>query len=161
MKFEEPVKIEQIGKNRERLLSLEKEKKYVFHGSPEDIDTLRPRQSFDFNKETGKMEKDGEPSIFASPYADIAIFRALINRKNTNEESKSEFGINEDALCFAATPNLIEAVKDNRAYVYVLDKNKFQDSGNMQCRSSKPIKPIEVVEVTIDDLPQNIKIIDK
>jgi hypothetical protein len=160
--FEKIPQIEQENNNREKLLSFEKEGKYVFHGSPEDIAVLEPRQAFNQNKESGKMEEDGEPAVFATPYADVAIFRALINSRNVNGEHESEFGINnKDDLHFLATENLIEAAKKKIGKVYVLDKQKFQNFKGMECRSTEINKPIEVVEVTINDLPQNIKIIEK
>lgn len=161
MDFEKPPIIEREGKNRERLLSLEKEGKYVFHGSPDAITILEPRQAFNRSEKTGNMEKDGEPAVFATPYADVAIFRALINAKGVSGESTSQFGIDDDELHFSATKNLLEAARGKIGKVYVLDKQKFQDFDGMQCRSSETNEPIEVIEVTIDDLPQNIETIEK
>jgi len=161
MDFEKPPTIEREGKNRERLLSLEKEGKYVFHGSPDTIAVLDPRQAYNYSKETGKMEKDGEPAVFATPYADVAIFRALTDTRGVKGESTSQFGIDGDKLHFSATKNLLEAARRKVGRVYVLDKQKFQDFEGMQCRSEEPNKPIEIIEVTVDDLPQNIRIVDK
>jgi len=161
MDFEKPPTIEREGKNRERLLSLEKEGKYVFHGSPDTVEVLEPRQAYNRSKETGNMEKDGEPAVFATPYADVAIFRALINAKGISGESTSQFGIDEDKLHFSATKNLLEAARGKIGKVYVLDKQKFQDFEGMQCRSSETNEPIEVIEVTVDDLSQNIEMIEK
>jgi len=148
-------------KSRERLLSLEKEGKYVFHGSPDTITILEPRQAYNRSKETGNMEKDGKPAVFATPYADVAIFRALINANKVSGESTSQFGIDGDKLHFSATKNLLKAARGKIGKVYVLDKQNFQDFEGMQCRSLETNKPIEVIEVTIDDLPQNIETIEK
>lgn len=161
MNFERPPTIEREGKNRERLLSLEKEGKYVFHGSPDVIAVLEPRQAYNRSKETGNMEKDGEPAVFATPYADVAIFRALTDTKGVRGESTSQFGIDGDNLHFSATKNILEAAKTKVGKVYVLDKQKFQDFEGMQCRSVETNEPIEVVDVTFDDLPQNIETIEK
>lgn len=157
MDFEKPPKFEQVGNSREKLLSLEKEGKYVFHGSPDIIKTLEPRQAYNQNKETGVMEKDGEPAVFATPYADVAIFRALINAKGISGESTSSFGINGEQLHFSATKNLLEGAKSKIGRVYVLDKQKFQDFEGMQCRSTEVNNPIKIIEVSADDLPQNIE----
>lgn len=81
MNFEKESKVEQIVKGREKLLALEKEGKFVFHGSPDVINVLEPRQAYNRNDETGTMEKHDEPAVFATPYAEVAIFRALINAK--------------------------------------------------------------------------------
>ena len=142
MDFEKPPKIEQAGKSREKLLSLEKEGRYVFHGSPDIIETLEPRQAFNQNKESGVMEKDGEPAVFATPYAEVAIFRALTSPKGVSGESTSSFGINGEQLHFSATKNLLDSAKSKIGRVYVLDKQKFQDFEGMQCRSSEVNNPI-------------------
>jgi len=159
MNFEKTPTIECEGKNREILLSLEKEGKYVFHGSPEFIDVLNPRQAYNLSKETGKMEKDGEPAVFATPYADVAIFRALTDTRGVKGESTSRFGIDGDQLHFSATKNILEAAKKKIGKVYVLDKQRFQDFEGMQCRSFEINEPIRVVEVIFSDLPQNIETI--
>lgn len=161
MDFEKPPTIEHEGKNRERLLSLEKEGKYVFHGSPDNIAVLEPQQAYNRSKETGNMEKDGEPAVFATQYADVAIFRALTDTRGVSGESTSQFGIDGDKLHFSATKNILEAAKTKVGKVYVLDKQKFQDFEGMQCRSSEIIEPIKVIEVTFEDLPQNIETIEK
>lgn len=160
MSIEEIPSIEKGSRNREKLLLLEKEGKYVFHGSSKSLGVLEPRQGFDLNKETGKMEEDGAPAIFATPYADIAIFRALINGNGLSEESFSSFGIDGERLNFSATKNLIDKSRDCIGKVYVLDKGKFQNFEGIQCRSFEPNHPIQVIDVTFDDLPADIIIKD-
>ncbi len=161
MDFEKLSKIKQIGKNREKLLALEKEGKFVFHGSSDVIEILEPRQAYNRNKETKQMEKDGVPAVFATPYADVAIFRALINAKNVVGKSMSRFGMDGEQLHFLATKNLLDQANKRTGKVYVLDKQKFKHFKGMQCRSEESIIPIEVVEVSADDLPQNIEIIEQ
>lgn len=161
MDFDKPPTIERKGKNRERLLSLEKEGKYVFHGSPDIIEVLEPRQAYNRSRETGKMEEDGEPAVFATPYADIAIFRALTDARGVSGESSSQFGIDDDELVFSATKNILEAAKTKIGRVYVLDRQNFHDLDGMQCSSSQTNQPIKVIKVTIDDLPPNIETIEK
>ena len=160
MNFEKQSKIEKIGKNRERLLFLEKEGKFVFHGSPDVIDILNPRQAENKNGETGEMEKDGEPAVFATPYADMAIFRALMDTKGVVGGSESTFGIDGQDLYFSATKNLLDQANKKIGRVYVLDKEKFKNFEAMQCRSNESVTPVEVIEVTAEDLPENIKLIE-
>ncbi len=160
MNFDQPSNIEQPGKNREKLLALEKEGKYVFHGSPEQIEILEPRQAEGKNEVTGEMERDGAPAVFATQYADMAIFRALVNAKGVFEDSESSFGIDDDGLHFSATRNLLEAAKRKTGKVYVLDRSKFDQLEAMQCRSHGSVAPLQAVEVTYDDLPKNIRIIE-
>ena len=66
MKFEQQLKIEKEKRNREYLLELQKSGKYVFHGSPEDIDILEPRQAYDQNKETGEIETNMTQAEYSS-----------------------------------------------------------------------------------------------
>lgn len=145
-------------KNRKKLLLFEKKGKYVFHGSPDQIDILEPRQAEKKSKETGKMEKHGKPAVFATQYADIAIFRALINAKNVIGHSESSFGIDRDRLYFSATKNLLDAAKKKVGKVYVLNRQRFGNFKGMQCQSKGPIIPLKIIEVTADDLPENIRI---
>ena len=51
------------------------------------------------------------------------------------------------------------SVEDVMAY-FDLAKNKFGDLEGMQCRSEEEIIPIEVIDVTAQDLPKNIKTIE-
>jgi hypothetical protein len=154
MKLEKIPSFEKIGKNREKLLALEKEGKFVFHGSPDIIQALEPRQAYGNNEKTGQWEKDGNPAVFATPFADFAIFRALINDK----DFENSFGVNGDRLYFLADEALIERAKENTGRVYVLDRGKFSDFRGMDCRSKEKIIPLEVIEVTYEDLPPNIEI---
>lgn len=160
-KFEMSAKREQPGKNREKLLILEKEGKVVFHGSQSVIETLEPQQAHKYNKKTGMSENDGKPAVFATPFAEVAIFRALVTEKTAVGNATSGFGINGDQLHFAATKNLLEQAKNIVGKVYVLDKKKFKYFKGTQCRSRKPVVPIEIIEVTAGDLPQNIEIIEQ
>jgi hypothetical protein len=160
MNIEQSLKIEQDRKNREKLLSLEKEGKYVFHGSPDFINILEPKQGLNLNNKTGLMEKDGKPAVFATQYADIAIFRSLVNSKDLKEDSRSNFGINDEKLNFSATKNLLDLAKTKIGKIYILDRQKFTNFEGSQCRCYESISPLEIVEVTYEDLPQNIEIIE-
>jgi len=106
------------------------------------------------------MEADGEPTVFATPYVDIAIFRALINTKNTFGKSENGFWINGGKPHFSSTRNLLVAAKQKVGKVYVLDKQKFENFEGMQCRSKGPISSLETIEVTFDDLPKSIHILE-
>lgn len=159
MNYEKPPLNERIGTSRGKLLAMEKEGKFVFHGSTEIVGVLEPNQATNNNEETGVVEKDGEPAVFATPYADVAIFRALINTKGAAGDSTSRFGIDGKRLHFSATDNLLEQANNKKGMVYVLNKNQFKNFEGTQCRSSNKIIPIEAVEVTAEDLPENIDLI--
>ncbi|MFA7319738.1 MAG: hypothetical protein WC022_04045 [Parcubacteria group bacterium] len=158
MEFEKIQTIEKIGKNRERLLELEKTGNYVFHGSQSIIEILEPRQAGGHSDETGKWEDDGKPAVFATPYADLAIFRSLINDK----DFENKFGMKGDGWYVTVDKKLIERAKDRIGKVYVLDKSKFNPDSfiGIQCRSEESVIPLEVIEVNIDDLPKDIEIVE-
>ncbi len=160
MNFERSRETKKFGEGRRKLLTLEKEGKYVFHGSSDIIQVLEPQQAYNINQETGEEEKDGNPAVFATPNADVAIFRALINSRDVFEDSESKFGMDDQGLHFSATKNLLDSAKGKIAKVYVLDKSKFTSFEGSQCRSEESITPVQVVEVMFEDLPDNIKIIE-
>ncbi|MBM3257843.1 MAG: hypothetical protein FJZ05_01310 [Candidatus Nealsonbacteria bacterium] len=150
---------EKILTPRERLLSLEKEGIFVFHGTPEKVEFLEPHQSY-----TGKnKEKHGDAAVCAADTAETAIFRAIINIKNFPKGGSNCFGFNEDgSLDFGMEKNYFENLSNKKGLVYVLPKSefkRFEDRG--EWRSEKPVMPVEVVFVTEKDLPKNIQLIDK
>lgn len=149
-----------ISEAKKQLLDLEKTGRYVFHGSPDYIEALEPRQAYNSNPQTGEDEKDGEPAVFATQYADIAIFRALLSGKDVPEDSQTNFGTDGGKLHFSTTRNLLEAARDKKANIYVLDKSKFVEPEGTQCRSYVAVSPIQTIEVSAKDLPENIVLLN-
>lgn len=146
--------------SKEKLLELEKTGKYVFHGSFYELEQLDSRQGYNFDEKLGKMIEDGEPAVSASPYAGIAIFRAIVNNENAPKNHKSEFGYSNDKLSFGASKETLSQIDRNKkGFVYVLDRNDFIIIPGMFWRSDHAVKPIEVIEVSFDDLPENINIL--
>ncbi len=162
--------IERIQSGKEILKSLESEGVYVFHGSLNpDIEILEPRQSthVDLRKPT-EMIRDGEPTVSATPYSEIAIFRSIMRGSNLGvKDLVTKFGIVDGNVGFyVSTQEAIEKVREKKGYVYVFNKSDFEPydrNGNiseksMEWRSYKPVKPIRVVEVNYEDLPEVEKI---
>lgn len=152
--------------SKEKLLQLEKENKYVFHGSPRgDIKSLEPRQGRHVPDWSSASETilDGNPAVSATPYVELAIFRAIINEGNISIDHTSGFGIRSDGKAeFRISPKeALECVKDKKGFVYVFYKSNFEPyrrdgiapPNAMEWRSYKEVKPIEIVEVGFDDLP--------
>ncbi len=158
MTFNEP---RERGEGRKKLEALEKEGKYVFHGSLNDISVIKPCQGYDDAKGTGEMAKDGDPAVFASPFADVAIFRSLINPESVRGSSRSKWGMADDGtIIFQATKNLLNAAAHKIGKVYVLDKGPFGELKGTEVRSNKEVVPREIIEVYAEDLPKNIQIIE-
>lgn len=159
--IEQPPKIE-IENNIEDLRSLEREGKYVFHGSYRLMTELEPKQPKNLNRETKIMEDHGDPGVAASQYLDLAIFRAVINNTLTGSDNyhRSLFGsrYNNNSLniYFKTTPEIFEKAKHAKGYVYVFDKNDFVKFDGIEVRCPHTIKPLRVFKVGFKDLPDNI-----
>lgn len=149
-----------IEQGKEKLMNLEKEGIYVFHGSMELIEELEPRQPKIFDKDKKEMIEHGESSIAATPFAEIAIFRAVISNKIKSNDGthSSSFGYDGHQLSFRTTPEILEQSKDAVGYVYVFKKEDFTKFSPMEWRSNKKLKPIRTFEVHFQDLPNNIQL---
>jgi hypothetical protein len=162
----------EISQSKERLIEMENSGKYVFHGSPNgDIKILEPKQGKHV-PDLSKPEEtilDGNPAVSATPYAEFAIFRAIINKKNS-PGFNSGFGFkNKKREFHVSSQEVLEITKDKKGFVYVFNKDEFEPYSRngkphkdlMEWRSYEKVKPVDVIEVTYDDLPpkNNIDII--
>lgn len=154
--------------NREKLFELEASNNYVFHGSDNgNIEELEPRQSHhivDISNPDETKIVDGNPSVSATPHVEIAIFRAIINGRNIPFNHTSGFETSDGKIFFSVSEEKVfKAVRDKKGYVYVFNKKDFQPYNrerpenprphSMEWRSYKPVKPLEVIEITSEDLP--------
>lgn len=155
-KFETP---ENISEGKKRLLALEKEGKYVFHGSQYKVDVFEPRQAKIGSRE-GKMENDGYPAVSSTTLAEISIFRSLTN---PDEDTRAQYRpavTDFNGGSPLMTQNALDYAKTIMGRVYVFDKNLFKHYRGSEWRSEKPVTPIEVIEVTAGDLPKNIRLVE-
>ncbi|PWB38506.1 MAG: hypothetical protein C3F02_04085 [Parcubacteria group bacterium] len=150
---------------RTRLAELEASGLYVFHGSPYKIETLEPRQAYNAPEPEGKAIPHGEPSVAASPYADVAIFRAIINGENIKMPHSSSFGADIDeenkkvSLHFEVSEDARPKIETAKGYVYVLARDKFKPFENeqgMEWRSAESAQPVEIIEVSGQDMPDKV-----
>lgn len=150
-----------MTKSKQKLIELEKEGKYLFHGSlVANLEELKPYQAYAVSIGEKEMVKDGEPGVAATPYLDIAIFRALIT-KGASSFSVSATNMKNAIIKLEANKEAIETAKCQKGYVYVLDKSGFSPrSANNYCmewRSNLSVKPLWVFEVNYEDLPKILK----
>lgn len=125
----------------------------MFHGSPiGTIEELEPRQSYSFN------EPDGEPAISASATSDPAVFMALFSKSfgsamGTYPTEENPFGM----VVSQSAWNDVHS-KDTKGYVYVLDAKDFtpRSQGEWELRATKRIKPLAIIEVSADDVPNGV-----
>jgi hypothetical protein len=143
---------------KEELHKLEKTGEYVFHGSPSKLDILEPRQAHNhIKKEGGEYEAvpDGEPAVFASPFADIAIFMAVISRKNAPLGTRSGFSSDsKNHFEFRATKETMDQIGDEaNGYVHVFKKDGFEERNHNEVVAYQAVTPIKIIEVRKEDLP--------
>jgi hypothetical protein len=144
---------------RAKLLKLESEDKWVFHGSPHKIEVFEPRQAYQYPKSKEEKIADGKPVVFASPSADIAIFMSIINVVNAPLGLQSWFGTDgEGKIKFKATKETIDQLHNSKGYVYIFDKTKFIPGSPLESLSYETVSPNDVTIVSEKDLPKNIEI---
>jgi hypothetical protein len=165
-----PVRDEESGISPEKqeLLALEAEGKYLFHGSDLDLGVLDPRQAND--EKTGP---DGRPAVFASNKVDMAIFSAIMRGSNVlGGSSNSRFGTNSithddgtitHALDFGMHHHTAKSLKESATgWVYVFDRNKFipHPGKEQEFVSYASVTPFCRIKVAKRDLPEGIEIFD-
>ena len=146
--------MEKSGK--QELIELENQNKYVFHGSGFLIEEFEPRQAYNYIE--GQNVPDRKPAIFASSFANYAIFMALINEVNCPKGYNSGSRFHEGKLVFRATKETLEQLKaEVKGYVYVFNSSDFLKQNESEWVSYKKVKPILVISVTRSDFTPTIK----
>ena len=140
-----------MGKlGKQKLVSLEKEDKYVFHGSGFLIKEFEPQQAYNYIK--GRNIADGEPAVFASTFSDYTIFMALINEVNCPKGYHSSSNFRDGKLTFRASKETLEQLTGtSKGYVYVFNRNDFIKRNESEWVSYKKVKPVLVTPVTRSD----------
>jgi hypothetical protein len=136
--------------------------KYVFHGSGIQVnERFEPRQAYDFVD--GQKRPDDLPGVHASPHADIAIFMALIQRRNCPMGSYCSFGLEAGELHFRASQMTLDQLHDPNAtpvgYVYVFRQEAFKTRDTIESISYEPIRAECCIQVAVEDLPTDIEVV--
>lgn len=118
---------------------------YLFHGSPHKIEVLQPMQAYDTGFEAGCRR-----AVYATDNPDMAICFALgVEGDETSERTMlPEYGMK--MLFRGCHPRY-----GQKGYVYVLDKAGFVHAMGSQWVSCKEQKPIDVIEINVDDYIQS------
>lgn len=143
-----------ISYAKKRLLKFERDGKFLFHGSPFLVEELILKQPFNSNK------KDGNPCVSATELAEVAIFRAITHEANfSGGGCDSSFGyIPGGRIYFTVTRELLEQLNGKMGYVYVLPWKECFRVSPIELRFEQNIRPIEVITVSAEDLPNDIKV---
>jgi hypothetical protein len=154
---------EELSSEKQELLRLETEGKWLFHGTGLDLEELTPKQSID-----SKTGPDGEPAVFASDKAEYAIFMAIVHRVNSHTgraQSSSGAVFDDDKfveLKFGMPRDTRDNLKvDARGWVYVFDRNQFIEhptKKGVEFVCYAPVRPVRKIEVHKADLPADIEI---
>jgi hypothetical protein len=143
---------------KERLLALQDKGVYLFHGSGGLIDQFEPRQAHTMIED--EQVADGEPAVFASPFADYAIFMALINEENCPNGFRAGCSYKDGKPVFRATKETLDQLNEiSTGYVYVFTRSGFEERSATEWRSFKHQTPIETIKVSLPDLPKEISLI--
>ena len=151
-----------MSKVKDRLLELEAEGKFLFHGSPILLEELDLKQPVNYEKRTGKEVLDGNLCVAATQFSKIAVFRALTHQSQFfgQKGCGSSFGLTlEGNIRLALTKKAWKQLEGKTGYVYVLDRTEFSIRSAWEWRSEHKVTPLEVIIVLVEDLAENIKIV--
>ena len=123
--------------------------KYLFHGSPYEIDNLEPRKSND-----SKNKENADHAIFLTSWFINATAYAFRNKlKEINEYY--DFSMNNNGELPAMNFQVENLPEDLYGYIYVFDKTDDMIKDNheytTQYRCYHELRPIDVVKVYYKD----------
>jgi len=137
--------------------------RYLFHGSSLKLKELEPRQAYTRNHQTGLMEKDGTPAVFATNVPDIAIFMAIMDKSRIRGEFRTSFdctnGNGRINVRLSATSNVLSSLDELSGFVHVLEFSDFnkREGKVAEYISLVSVFPVAVVSVTSADLVRKIE----
>lgn len=157
--YDSSFRFEPMSEAKEELLKLEQNGQFVFHGTHRELDAFTPQQAY--NYDGVEQTADGEPAVFASAFAEYAIFMAIITEENCPKGYWSGAGMINSRLVFNATQDTLDQLTDlSMGWVYVFNKNDFEkrDPDGIEYVAHAPVTPIKKVRVSKADLPEGIEI---
>lgn len=153
-----------MTETKKKLLALQKEGKWVFHGTAKaGLKTLRPRQPYNWPTPSSKKVKHGRPCVAAATVADIAIFMAIFHEDTIQLPMSCGFSAttrngNTTVRYRANSREVLRRGKKASGIVYIFKKEKFHPFGGAEWRAYKPVRPTGVIKVSGKDLPKRIRV---
>lgn len=131
---------------------------FIFHGSHWSLGALEPQQAITVDRETSQLMAHGVPAVCASADAEVAIFRALINRHTAYDQRDYRSGFSWEevgAIRFRASQSAITSARATSTvgYVHVLLREGFEEFDRLEHRNIERVMPLLVIRVTGRDLP--------
>jgi hypothetical protein len=137
---------------------------FVFHGSPDHLSLLRPRQARTYDVDTIRGRAHGPRGVSASMFPDVAIYRALLNPKvaprvrlylseiDVDRVGCPRFAASLDAVLWATRPETV-------GWVHVLDRSAFRPFSRIEVRADHPVRPLAAICVSGLDMPHGIVVL--
>lgn len=117
----------------------------LYHGSSVLVDVLKPHQAYDWMHEEGCQF-----AVYATSDKDGALAFALgaIPDENgcVDQAMDPKYGLPLKMIFFRGHPNY-----GGKGYLYVLSSDTFRHTGGNEWASPVPVKPLEVIEIEVDD----------
>ncbi len=119
--------------------------KYLYHGSDERVDVLVPHQAEDSLNEAGSQY-----GVFATSNRDVALAFALgAVPDEAGRVTRVIRSLNPVKMIFIqGRPNL-----GGRGYLYKMSSEGFEQVDELQWVCRESVKPLEVLEINVDDYP--------
>lgn len=127
--------------------------KYLFHGSPYEIDILEPRKSVD----TQNKENEDHAVFLTSSFINATAYAFRNKLKEMNEHY--DFSMNHNGKLLAMIFQVDNLPDNLYGYIYVFKKNediiKDAHSGTTQYRCYHELRPIDIVKVYFKEFADN------
>jgi hypothetical protein len=137
---------------------------FLFHGSPENLSILRPRQAHTYDTDRVRGRAHGPRGVSASAFPEVAIYRALLNPKiatdvrlymseiDVDGRGQPRFSASLDAILWATRP-------ETTGWVHILDRSDFRKYSRIEARSLRAVRPLLAIQVSGLDMPLGIVVL--
>jgi hypothetical protein len=122
---------------------------YLFHGSKNKIEVLKPRQAHD--NDLDATTGNNLNAVYATDDLRIPIIMAIFDKKDKSKKSRASYSCtnNEEMLVDG------ENITLTPGYIHVLLKDKFQeieDERTKEIVAFQNVSPIEIIRITTEIL---------
>lgn len=126
--------------------------KYLFHGSPYELNIIERRQSHD---SSGNKDNEDYAVFLTSSFIVATAYAFMDTIKNNSEELEPSFEIGYDADKNKIYINFdnVNIYDDIEGYVYVVpfDESYEHHGRSIQYKSHVDLKPIDIIKVKFSD----------
>lgn len=155
-------KLVEMGIDLENILHEAIKRGYIFHGSPEDLTELEPRQETKNGPENARLN-----AVYAIDAEQIAIFCAITSTKRTQENQQS-YSTGWSTDCDDEGNNVIYTFRANQAvldtlddgFIYAFNKDDFTPNDAGEYVKMNKCKPAVKIPIKVNDFKHEIKLIN-